>query len=242
MKRHIPNLFTYGNLFCGFVSLHFSMSGDIRNAAILIFIAIMLDAVDGRIARILGVANDFGKELDSLADIVSFGVAPAYIVIHTSLSGLGLWGIMLAAIFPLCGAYRLARFNLTNTEESLEYFKGIPITLAGGIVTFVALFHQFIHSVIFIIFFYGLAYLMVSSIKIPSLKDVKLPKNGIITSIFMIFMLFIFWKNNFTGMPIYFYIAIFLYIAFIALRFIKEKDPNKAKGRKNKKKRHSRRK
>ena len=225
MKRHIPNLFTFGNLFCGFLSLHFSMNGDVRNATILIFIAIMLDAVDGRIARILGVANDLGKQLDSLADIVSFGVAPAYLVAYTYLNGLGIWGLILTAVFPLFGAYRLARFNLTKTEESLEYFTGIPITLAGGTVTFIVLLNQYIHPIVFMLIFYLLAILMVSTIKIPSLKDVKLPKNGIITSIFMVYMLYILWKNDFSGVSIYFWIALLIYIVFIALRFIKEKKP-----------------
>ena len=225
MKRHIPNLFTFGNLFCGFLSLHFSMNGDVRNATILIFIAIMLDAVDGRIARILGVANDLGKQLDSLADIVSFGVAPAYLVAYTYLNGLGIWGLILTAVFPLFGAYRLARFNLTKTEESLEYFTGIPITLAGGTVAFIVLLNQYIHPIVFMLIFYLLAILMVSTIKIPSLKDVKLPKNGIITSIFMVYMLYILWKNDFSGVSIYFWIALLIYIVFIALRFIKEKKP-----------------
>lgn len=225
MKRHIPNLFTFGNLFCGFLSLHFSMNGDVRNATILIFIAIMLDAVDGRIARILGVANDLGKQLDSLADIVSFGVAPAYLVAYTYLNGLGIWGLILTAVFPLFGAYRLARFNLTKTEESLEYFTGIPITLAGGTVAFIVLLNQYIHPIVFMLIFYLLAILMVSTIKIPSLKEVKLPKNGIITSIFMVYMLYILWKNDFSGVSIYFWIALLIYIVFIALRFIKEKKP-----------------
>ncbi len=240
MRKHIPNLFTFGNLFCGFLSLHFSVSGDIRNATILIFIAIMLDAVDGRIARILGVANDFGKQLDSLADIVSFGVAPAYLTVHTYLHGLDVWGIVLTAVFPLFGAYRLARFNLTKTEESLEYFKGIPITMAGGIVTFLILFNQYIHPVVFMVIFYILAVLMVSTIKIPSLKDVKLPKNGILTTIFMLYMLFHLWSNDFTGVSIYFYLALFLYVAFIALRFIKEKEKKPKKPKKKKKKKVTR--
>ncbi|MGM9926774.1 MAG: CDP-diacylglycerol--serine O-phosphatidyltransferase [Bacillus sp. (in: firmicutes)] len=234
MKRQIPNLFTLGNLLCGFLSLQFSVSGDLRNAAILIFIAIMLDAVDGRVARILGVANDFGKQLDSLADVVSFGVAPAYLVFYTYLTGLEIWGLLLTALFPLFGAYRLARFNITKTTESLQYFTGIPITLAGGIVTLLTLVHQHINVVLFMVIFYIIAVLMVSTIKIPSLKDVKLPKNGIITSIFMVYMLYLLWKNNFTGISVYYCLAFLLYVVFIALRFIKEKDVYKKQYKKKK--------
>ncbi|WP_050615119.1 CDP-diacylglycerol--serine O-phosphatidyltransferase [Bacillus testis] len=237
MKKQIPNLLTLGNLFCGFLSLYFSMNGDLKNATILIFISIMLDAVDGRAARILGVANDLGKQLDSLADIVSFGVAPAYIAAQTFLGGMGVWGVVLSSLFPLFGAYRLARFNLTKTEESLEYFTGIPITMAGGIVTFIALFHHYIPTALFLVIFYALGLLMVSTIKIPSLKDVKLPKNGIITTIFMICMIFYFWKTDFKDASIFFYLAILLYIGFITTRFIKEKEPlrQKTKGKKRKK-------
>ncbi|MGM9923473.1 MAG: CDP-diacylglycerol--serine O-phosphatidyltransferase [Bacillus sp. (in: firmicutes)] len=231
MKKHIPNLFTFGNLFCGFLSLYFSTSGDLRNASILIFIAIMLDAVDGRIARILGVANDLGKQLDSLADVVSFGVAPAYIVANTYFADWGVWGLVLTSLFPLFGAYRLARFNLTKTEESLEYFTGIPITMAGGLVAFFILFSNYIHPIVFMIVFYVLGLLMVSTIKIPSLKDVKLPKNGILTSIFMVYMFYLLWKTDFKEVPVLFYISLLIYLTFITLRFINEK-PNKPKKKK----------
>lgn len=242
MKRHIPNLFTFGNLFCGYLSLYFTFNGGIKNATILIFIAIMLDAVDGRIARILGVSDDLGKQLDSLADVVSFGVAPAYMVALTYLNDWGFWGVVLTAIFPLCGAFRLARFNLTKTEESMEYFTGIPITMAGGLVTLFILLNNYIHPVVFMILFYVLAYLMVSTIKIPSLKDVKLPKNGILTSIFMVYMFYLLWSTDFKHVPILFYLSLVVYLAFIILRFIKEKEPNPNKRKKKKRKRPVRKK
>ncbi|WP_019243596.1 MULTISPECIES: CDP-diacylglycerol--serine O-phosphatidyltransferase [Bacillus] len=236
MKRHIPNLFTFGNLFCGFLSLHFSMNGDISNAAILIFIAIMLDAVDGRVARILGVSNDLGKQLDSLADIVSFGVAPAYLVVHSYFTDMVIVGVIMTSLFPLFGAYRLARFNLTKTEESMEYFTGIPITMAGGLVTFFVLFSHHINIIIFMIMFYVLGLLMVSKVKIPSLKDVKLPKNGILTSIFMVYMFLLLWKTGFKQVPLLFYVSLVIYLAFIIVRFIKEKEtiPRKRKKKKRK--------
>ena len=140
MKKHIPNMLTLGNLLCGFLSIGCIITGDLRNATILIFIALMLDALDGRVARILGVSNEMGKELDSLADIVSFGVAPAFLAVHTYFNGFGQVGLLIAGLFPLFGAYRLARFNITDQAESVKYFKGIPITLAGGIVAFCVLF------------------------------------------------------------------------------------------------------
>lgn len=168
MKNQIPNLLTLGNLFCGFLSIGYIINGDSKNATILIFIAIMLDVLDGRVARILGVSNDIGKQLDSLCDIVSFGVAPAFLAAHSYFLDLNMFGLMMAGLFPLFGAYRLARFNITPTDESLKHFKGIPITLAGALVTFLVLFENTVPLWLFIIIFYGLCILMVSTVKIPS--------------------------------------------------------------------------
>jgi CDP-diacylglycerol--serine O-phosphatidyltransferase len=224
MKKHIPNLLTLGNLYCGFLSMGYVINGDIRNAAILIFIAMMLDAVDGRAARILGVQNNMGKELDSLADVVSFGAAPAFIAAHTYFAGLGMWGFVLAGLFPLFGAYRLARFNITSSDESMKYFRGIPIPPAGGIVVFLAFFVKLIPLWIFVLIFYGLALLMVSTIKIPSFKDIPLPRYGTIISLFLFYMFYLVAKNKFESVPIFFYVALAIYILFISVRFVKVKE------------------
>ena len=226
MKRNVPNLLTLGNLFCGFLAINATINGDIRNAAILIFIAIMLDAMDGRLARILGVSNDFGKQLDSLADIVSFGVVPAFMASYVYFEGEYI-GIILSGLFPLFGAYRLARFNITPTDQSLKYFKGIPITLAGAIVTFLTLFEKNISDLLFGSIFVGLAILMVSTIRIPSMKKIKLPKNAIITTIFILYMGYVFIGLKPENIPLSFFIALGVYIAFIVIRFIKEKEPKK---------------
>jgi len=224
MKKHIPNLLTLGNLFCGFLSIGYATQGDIRNAAILIFIAMMLDAVDGRAARILGVSGTLGKELDSLADVVSFGAAPAFIAASTYFAGLGMWGFVLAGIFPLFGAYRLARFNITDSEESMKYFKGIPIPPAGGIVVFLAFFVKLIPLWVFVLIFYGLALMMVSTIKIPSFKDIPLPRYGTIITLFLFYMFYLVAKNQFESVPIFFYVALITYFLFIGVRFIKVKE------------------
>jgi CDP-diacylglycerol---serine O-phosphatidyltransferase len=225
MKKHIPNLLTFGNLFCGFLAISYIINGDLRNAPILIFIAIMLDAIDGRMARILGVSNELGKELDSLADIVSFGVAPALMVANTYLSDFGMAGNLAAGLFPLFGAYRLARFNISDFTQSLRFFKGIPITFAGGIVTFLVLFAKTIPLGIFLILFYLLAILMVSRIKIPSFKKIGFPKYGILINLFLFYLLYLFVKSRFEQIPIYFYLALATYILYIVVRFFKEKDP-----------------
>ncbi|MBT2755090.1 CDP-diacylglycerol--serine O-phosphatidyltransferase [Mesobacillus foraminis] len=224
MKKHIPNLLTFGNLFCGFLAINYIINGDIRNASILIFIAIMLDAVDGRVARILGVSNELGMELDSLADIVSFGVVPAFLAANTYFHDFGMYGVVMSGLFPLFGAYRLARFNVTSQTDSLKHFKGIPITLAGGIVTFLVLFAGRIPVWVFLIVFYLLAILMVSTIKIPSFKKVGLPRYGFLITLFLFYMLYLFARSRFEQVPIYFYVALGVYILYVVVRFFKEKE------------------
>lgn len=221
-KRYIPNALTFGNLFCGFLSLGYIINQDIRNATILIFIAMMLDALDGRAARILGVSNDFGKELDSLADIVSFGIAPAFLAIYTYFVDYGMAGMVIAGVFPLFGAYRLARFNLTSSPVSLNYFKGVPITFAGGLVAFLVLFHNSIPVPVFAVIYFALCILMASSFKIPSFKDIPLPKYSFLVTPFLLYMTFLITKSK--NVPIFFYVALGIYIAFILLRFVKEKE------------------
>ncbi|WP_017727900.1 CDP-diacylglycerol--serine O-phosphatidyltransferase, partial [Halalkalibacterium ligniniphilum] len=132
--KMIPNLFTLGNLYCGFLSIGYAANGQYNNAAILILIGMMLDSMDGRLARMLKANSSLGKELDSLADIVTFGVAPSFLVYYTYFDQFGLMGFMIAGLFPLFGAYRLARFNISSSKSSLHYFVGVPITAAGGIL------------------------------------------------------------------------------------------------------------
>ena len=100
----------------------------------------MLDSLDGRVARLLRVDSQMGKELDSLADVVTFGAAPAVLMYYTSFSNYGIIGLYIAGLFPLFGAYRLARFNVTPSSTSMKYFTGVPITATGGLVAFLTLF------------------------------------------------------------------------------------------------------
>lgn len=140
--RWIPNMLTLGNLTCGFMSVIFasfnSSEGRIL-AAVLILVAALLDGLDGQVARMLDVNSPIGKELDSLADCVAFGVAPGYLAYSTYLSGLDInlfgrsidAGVPIAAIFPVCAAYRLARFNVQSSPDS---FTGLPSPVAGILV------------------------------------------------------------------------------------------------------------
>ncbi|MET3195376.1 CDP-diacylglycerol--serine O-phosphatidyltransferase [Bacillus sp. OAE603] len=238
IKRSIPNLFTLGNLYCGFLSIGFAADGQVRNAAILILIGMMLDSMDGRLARVLGVQTQLGKELDSLADIVTFGAAPSYLVYCTQFSNEGLLGLAIAGLFPLFGAYRLARFNVTPIATSLKYFTGVPITAAGGLVAFLTLFGDRIPQIVMITIFIALAFLMVSKIKIPSFKDIPIPKYGTLVTLFLGYALYLVWHAKKEQWPFFIYIAIPLYIFFIFFQFIKSK--KKHSGQQNQKPRRFR--
>src|SRR5690554_4020285 len=166
-------MFTLANLYCGFLSIGFAADGQYNNAAILILIGMMLDSMDGRLARMLGADTKLGLQLDSLADIVTFGVAPSFLGYYTYFFQFDMLGFAVAGLFPLFGAYRLARFNVSPSQESLSYFTGVPITAAGGILAILTLFGDWIPEIITTVIFTALCFLMVSKIRIPSFK--KLP-------------------------------------------------------------------
>ena len=229
IRNSIPNLFTLLNLFCGFLSVMYSAVGDYKNAAILILIGMMLDSMDGRVARMLRVESELGKELDSLADIVTFGVAPAMMAYYAYFSLFGVKGMAIAGLFPLFGAYRLARFNINAVKSSLNYFTGVPITAAGGLLTLLTLFHGRMPSIILPIAFFVLCYLMVSTIKIPSLKEVPLPKYGILITLFLGYAIYIVFRKEHHRFPYFIYVAIPLYVAFIGYQLVRSKRNSRKK-------------
>lgn len=127
----LPSLFTTGNIFCGFVSIVRSTLDEYATAELLILIAALLDAVDGRVARLTGTSSDFGRQLDSIADVVSFGVAPAMLAFCWSLSSFGRLGWAVSFLFVMCGALRLARFNIQVSHQDRRFFVGLPIPAAA---------------------------------------------------------------------------------------------------------------
>lgn len=132
IKGIFPGVFTVGNMFCGFVSILHSFDGEPIFAAWMIVLAGFFDALDGKIARFAGSTSRFGVELDSLADILSFGIAPAVLFYNLRIYPLGKWGWILGFVFVMCGAFRLARFNLQQSklDEKLPYM-GLPIPTAA---------------------------------------------------------------------------------------------------------------
>jgi CDP-diacylglycerol---serine O-phosphatidyltransferase len=130
----LPSLFTLANLFCGYACVVYAMRGEFATAAPLIGIAVVLDMLDGRIARMTGTASEFGVQFDSMADIVSFGMAPAILAFAWGLNPLGRLGWTAAFLFVTAAALRLARFNVQAGSTDKRYFIGMPSPAAAGIV------------------------------------------------------------------------------------------------------------
>lgn len=131
----LPSLITVGNMFCGYAAIMYAMQGKLVLAAPFIGVAIVLDLLDGRIARMTGTASEFGLQLDSLADVISFGVAPAILAFSWGLSELGRWGWAAGFVYVTAAAMRLARFNIqTTTQVDKRYFIGMPSPPAAGVI------------------------------------------------------------------------------------------------------------
>ncbi len=130
----LPNLFTTGALFAGFYAIVQAMNGAYEQAAVAVFVAMVLDGLDGRVARMTKTQSAFGAEYDSLADMVSFGAAPALIVYEWSLRGMGKFGWMAAFLYCAGAALRLARFNTTLEVIDKRYFQGLPSPAAAALV------------------------------------------------------------------------------------------------------------
>lgn len=167
LNKSCANTVTLLNVVFGSLSLVYTLNQEYQTAAIFILIAVIMDSLDGRIARKFDICSQFGKELDSLCDLVSFGVAPSLLVYSQVLTPyVYSLGIVAAVLFIVCGAYRLARFNVLNISDS---FMGIPITLAGAIIAILSFFTDSMSATIVLAILIFLSYMMVSKIKVPKL-------------------------------------------------------------------------
>ena len=131
----LPNLFTLAALFGGFYAIVMAMNGRFDYAAVGVFCAMVLDSLDGRVARMTNTQSAFGEQMDSLSDMVSFGAAPALIAYEWALKGLGRWGWIAAFVYCACAALRLARFNVNTAVVDKRYFQGLPSPAAAALVT-----------------------------------------------------------------------------------------------------------
>ena len=176
----LPNIFTSLNIFFGFYAVIASVNGKFVSAAYAVYIAAVFDLLDGKIARATKTTSRFGVEYDSLADLVSFGLAPGLMMYLWALKPMGRIGWLAAFLFMVCGALRLARFNTQAGSVSSKYFIGLPIPAAAGMTAAtLLLWHRLGLSadgqrLLMLLMLYALAFLMVSSIKYPSFKNVEL--------------------------------------------------------------------
>lgn len=174
----LPNLFTTAALFAGFYAIVAGMRGQFDHAAVAIFVAMIMDGLDGRVARLTNTQSAFGAQYDSLADMVSFGITPALVSYNWGLSGLGKTGWLAAFIYAATGALRLARFNIQMGTTDKRYFTGLPIPAAAAVVAgMVWMGHEFElsgKSISFVVAFIVVAIgvLMVSRIKYYSFKEI----------------------------------------------------------------------
>jgi CDP-diacylglycerol--serine O-phosphatidyltransferase len=191
----VPSLFTIGNIFCGYFAIIATLRSNYDYAAIAIGIGYVLDGLDGRIARLTNTASEFGVQLDSLADVLTFGIAPAFLAftwgLGTSEGMMGTakhvhqLGWIATFLFVVCGALRLARFNIQTKKPpdsiSKRYFVGLPIPAAAGLIA--AVVHYFKSPILMIgssllwcLLVLMLAFLMISTVRYPSFKELDVKK------------------------------------------------------------------
>lgn len=199
-KQHvIPNFITIMAMFSGFYSIVATERGNFEFAAYAILVAFLFDGIDGKIARLMNATSDFGIQLDSLSDLVSFGIAPGILLYKWLLMPYGRIGWMAAFLFVACGALRLARFNVQTKKLPSKFFVGLPIPAAAGLIASTLIFvnhilgsaENFTISIGFVFLIYVLAFLMVSNFPYFSFK--KFDYHGIKTfNLMVIFVLLIF--------------------------------------------------
>jgi CDP-diacylglycerol--serine O-phosphatidyltransferase len=178
----LPNSLTLGGLFCGFYAILASFKGHFIYSAWAILIAVIFDGLDGWVARLTNSTTKFGIELDSLSDLVAFGVAPAVLVYSWGLQPFGRVGWGAAFLFVICGALRLARYNVQMGSAESKAFTGLPIPGAGIVVASLVLFHIEVwgalsgknHTILLLTFL--LAALMVSTLRFHGMKEVNFRK------------------------------------------------------------------
>lgn len=177
----LPNLFTAASIFFGVISIISTLNGNFTKAIIFIFLSLVFDGLDGRVARLTNTASKFGVEFDSLADIIAFGVAPAFLFYIVIGKEFGRVGSLLTAIYIIFGAIRLARFNVTTGTYDPSVFIGLPIPTAAiwlAVMVGVYLEYSFFMNlqVLYLVAVAVISVLMVSNVRFPSFKKINLKK------------------------------------------------------------------
>ena len=195
----LPNMLTLIGVCIGLTSIRFALDGKFELAIIAIIFAALIDGLDGRIARLIKGTSKVGKELDSLTDMISFGVAPAFIMFFWKLNTLGRFGWLLCLVYVICVALRLARFNVNSNQETSwrdNFFEGVP-SPAGGILVLTPLiislsgfnYFKLNYDIIVPVFFILTSFLLISKFPTYSFKKIVIPRR---TTIFLLFSIVLF--------------------------------------------------
>ena len=223
-KGIFPGTFTMGNIICGFIAIISAFEGEITTACWLIILAAFLDGLDGKVARFSGSTSRFGVELDSLADMISFGLAPATIMYILKLHNMGKWGWVISIVYIMASAYRLARYNLLAQTEEKKNFLGLPVPGAAlALVSYVIFSYkvwgQLEYSEYLVSMVILFSALMVSQIEYDSMPDKFNTRRNRVKLMFLLLAgISLLWKPRHLLFPI---IALYIIIGVVreAYRF-----------------------
>ena len=232
----LPNMLTLIGVCIGLSSIKFALDEKFELAIIAIIFAALIDGLDGRIARLIKGTSKVGKELDSLTDVISFGVAPSFVMYFWSLNNLGKFGWLLCLIYVVCVALRLARFNVNSNEEPSwkdNFFEGVP-SPAGGILVLMPLifslsgfdFLIISYNILVPVFFISVSFLLISKFPTYSLKKIIIPRS---MTVFLLFGIVLFFGLLLIYPFKVIFLSGFIYLSLIPISFLHYRKINKQK-------------
>ena len=232
----LPNMLTLIGVCIGLSSIKFALDEKFKLSIVAIIFAALIDGLDGRIARLIKGTSKVGKELDSLTDVISFGVAPSFVMYFWLLNNLGKFGWLLCLIYVVCVALRLARFNVNSNEEPSwkdNFFEGVP-SPAGGILVLMPLifslsgFDFFIisYNILVPVFFISVSFLLISKFPTYSLKKIIIPRS---MTVFLLFGIVLFFGLLLIYPFKVVFLSGFIYLSLIPISFLHYRKINKQK-------------
>ena len=232
----LPNMLTLIGVCIGLSSIKFALDEKFELSIVAIIFAALIDGLDGRIARLIKGTSKVGKELDSLTDVISFGVAPSFIMYFWSLNNLGKFGWLLCLIYVVCVALRLARFNVSSNEEPSwrdNFFEGVP-SPAGGILVLMPLifslsefdFLIISYNILVPVFFISVSFLLISKFPTYSLKKIIIPRS---MTVFLLFGIVLFFGLLLIYPFKVIFLSGFIYLSLIPISFLHYRKINKQK-------------
>ena len=232
----LPNMLTLIGVCIGLSSIKFALDEKFKLAIVAIIFAALIDGLDGRIARLIKATSKVGKELDSLTDVISFGVAPSFVMYFWSLNNLGKFGWLLCLIYVVCVTLRLARFNVNSNEEPSwkdNFFEGVP-SPAGGILVLMPLifslsefdFLIISYNILVPVFFISVSFLLISKLPTYSLKKIIIPRS---MTVFLLFGIVLFFGLLLIYPFKVVFLSGFIYLSLIPISFLHYRKINKQK-------------